>query len=223
MTTTSENSSATPPRQPEFSWGDPEVCQPHVASADEVTSVASGNSISVLLSGRQVTLEGSDAPMSDAYVATIRVPVSRADEKELLGYHTQVRGYASSSFGGRVVILADLGGVSHTFQHCYDETADGDFTVSFFSLAPPLTCFTSHPKWAESVPPPQLDTEVDGGPGEDKGGAKEPYSPAVEDPEPADSRLFPFTLNLAIFAVRRTDQDYARLEVDSVDVEAILR
>ena len=118
-------------------WGNVEAYAPVVTPNSAISSTANGAFLSLISSEAQLALDESCTSLTGARTWLTRVEVKISEEKEVLGYHVEVRGAVTKGAGARASVLIEIGSASDILEFPYDEALDGQaFTRDLFCLEP---------------------------------------------------------------------------------------
>ncbi|MCW3051877.1 MAG: hypothetical protein JWN14_1047, partial [Chthonomonadales bacterium] len=83
-----------------------------------------------------LALDSTTQAMSAVRLGSMRIPLTVPAGKRLVGFRTDVRGFAAKSGASRIVLVVDLGGVTKTVEYGYGKPHNGAFTFSAASASP---------------------------------------------------------------------------------------
>lgn len=100
-----------------FAFDQREIVQPQLLAPDSVSGTTISNSLSILLTGAQISLQGPDAPLVKTYVGIVRVPFVSPEQGSRIKYNQSLRGGVHKDADAKVAIFLDLGGKSYKLEY----------------------------------------------------------------------------------------------------------
>jgi hypothetical protein len=117
-------------------FGPQEFVTPTVVSAQDVSvsPAPDDSAVAILFNNLVLALGAGCSELSAVSIATLRLPASLPEDKGLIGYLADLRGFVQKDAGSRAVLMVDLGGTSKVIEFPYDEELNEDYTHDLFSL-----------------------------------------------------------------------------------------
>jgi hypothetical protein len=117
------------------------IVQPAVLAADSVGGTTISSTLSIILTGVNISLQSEAAPLFKTCMGTIRVPLSMPRAKSFISYEQSLRAGVYKDAGARAALFLDIGGKSYKMEFPYGRAIEEEMIENFnHTLRRAATC-----------------------------------------------------------------------------------
>lgn len=188
--------------------GEATVIRPQAHTGKLGVNVSDDGQVTTILTDVLASIDDGVKTDSVVKTAVLRIPV-KLDKKEMfLGYHSDLRGSISKDKGCRVTILLEMGGTACAMEFPFGEEREGEIEKTTFT-------FAQVDKQIVTADDDENVDEEDDEEDEEEESIDQTGEIPVFAPPPH------YTAVLCIIIQRRSKEDLANVQIDSLEVEIV--